>query len=75
MANLPMISSNVLEVVHSYVCVCFEEKSLEGNKYFISFVDEHSRKMWIYLIQYKDGVFDIFKNSMALVENQSNKRV
>lgn len=44
-----MISSNMLEVVHSYVCAPFEEKSLGGNKHFISFVDEHSRKMWIYL--------------------------
>ncbi|MCI27168.1 retrovirus-related pol polyprotein from transposon tnt 1-94, partial [Trifolium medium] len=65
----------VLEVVHSDVCGPFDEKSLGGNMYFITFVDEYSRKMWIYLIQTKDEVFDVFKRFKALVENQSSKRM
>ncbi|MCH80296.1 retrovirus-related pol polyprotein from transposon tnt 1-94 [Trifolium medium] len=70
-----MRSSSVLEVVHSNVCGPFDEKSLGGNRYFITFVDEYSRKMWIYLIQTKDEVFDEFKRFKALVENQSSKRI
>jgi hypothetical protein len=48
--ELPMRSSNVLDIVYSDVCGPFDEKSLGGNRYFITFVDEYSRKMWIYLI-------------------------
>lgn len=33
----------------------------------ISFFDEHSRKKWIYLIHYKDKVFDIFKKFRTLI--------
>ena len=70
-----MRSSNVLDVVHSDVCGPFDEKSLGGNRYFITFVDEYSRKMWIYLIQTKDEVFDVFKRFKVLVENQSSKKL
>lgn len=35
----------------------------------ISFINEQSRNMWIYLIQYMDEMFDIFKKFKALVEN------
>ncbi|PNY18017.1 copia-type polyprotein [Trifolium pratense] len=73
--SLPLRSANVLEVVHSDVCGPFDVKSLGGNRYFITFVDEYSRKMWIYLIQSKDEVFDVFKRFKALVENQSSKRI
>ncbi|GAU34373.1 hypothetical protein TSUD_217130 [Trifolium subterraneum] len=73
--ELPMRSSSVLEVVHSDVCGPFDEKSLGANRYFITFVDEFSRKMWIYLIQTKDGAFAVFKKFKALVENQSSRRI
>ncbi|MCI05873.1 retrovirus-related pol polyprotein from transposon TNT 1-94 [Trifolium medium] len=43
--SLPMRSSSVLEAVHSDVCGPFDEKSLGGNIYCITFVDEYSRKM------------------------------
>ncbi|GAU11497.1 hypothetical protein TSUD_344870 [Trifolium subterraneum] len=73
--SLPMRSSNVLEVVHSDVCGPFDEKSLGGNRYFITFVDEYSRKMWIYLLQTKCAAFYVFRKFKALVENQSGKKI
>ncbi|KAK2440388.1 putative mitochondrial protein [Trifolium repens] len=73
--SMPMRSSNVLEVVHSDVCGPFDENSLGGNRYFVTFVDEYSRKMWIYLLRAKDEVFDVFKNFKVLVENQSGKKL
>ncbi|CAJ2646460.1 unnamed protein product [Trifolium pratense] len=73
--SLPLRSANVLEVVHSDVCGPFDVKSLGGNRYFITFVDEFSRKLWVYLIQSKDEAFDVFKRFKALVENQCSKRI
>ena len=50
----------VLGVMHFDVCGPFEVPSLGGNKYFTSFVDEHNRMMWLYLIKAKDEVFSTF---------------
>src|ERR1043165_8044838 len=74
-STMPMRSSCILEVEHSDVCGPFEEHIIGGNKYFVSFVDEFSRKLWIYVIQRKDEVFEIFKRFKILVENQSEKRI
>lgn len=55
-----MRAADLLGVVHSDVCGPFEVPSLGGNKYFVSFVDEYSRMLWIYLIKTKGEVFEIF---------------
>jgi len=72
---LPMRSSCILEVVHSYVCGPFEDHTIGENRYFVSIVDEHSRKLWVYLIKHKDEVFDVFRKFKTLVENQSEKKI
>jgi len=55
------------------VCGPFEVKSLGGNSYFMSFIDEFTRKMWTYLIKLKSEVFNIFKKFKLSSEKQSNK--
>ncbi|GAU38400.1 hypothetical protein TSUD_52250 [Trifolium subterraneum] len=42
-SNLPMRSSEVLNVVHSDICGPIDVLSTGENKYFITFVDEYSR--------------------------------
>jgi len=68
-------SKDVLEVVHSYVCGPFESLSLAGNRYFITFVDEFSRMIWLYVIKLKCEVFEIFQIFKASVERESGKRL
>ena len=68
-------SSYILEVVHSDVCGPFEEYTIGGNKHFVLFVDEFNRKLWIFVIKRKDGVFEIFRRFKILVENQSEKKI
>ena len=60
-------------MIYSDVCGPFEVKSLGGNNYFVSFIDEFTRKMWIYLIKQKSEVFNIFKKFKLLSEKQSDK--
>ena len=43
--------------------------------YYASFIDDYSRKTWIYLMKKKDEVFERFKEFKALVENLSEKRI
>ena len=43
--------------------------------YCVSFIDDFSRKTWIYFLRKKYEVFDKFKEFKALVENQTKKRI
>lgn len=47
--------------------------SLSKCHYYISFVDDYSRKIWLYFLKTKDEVFSKFVEWLALVENQSGK--
>ena len=42
-------------------------------KYFITFIDDYSRYMYLYLLRSKDEVLDAFKVFKADVENQCGK--
>jgi transposase InsO family protein len=46
--------------------------SVSGAKYFITFIDCHSRMTWIYLMRHKSEVLKCFKNFYAWVRNQLN---
>ncbi|CAL2260415.1 unnamed protein product [Prunus armeniaca] len=39
-----------------------------GNKYFISFIDDFSRKVWVYFLKKKSEAFQAFKDFKAEVE-------
>ncbi|GAU17773.1 hypothetical protein TSUD_171610 [Trifolium subterraneum] len=74
-SNLPMRSSEVLNVVHSDICGPINVLSTGGNKYFITFVDEYSRMIWLYHIKSKSEAFEVFKRFKTLVEKQSDKQI
>ena len=58
-----------LELVHSDVFGLGELSSLGGAKFFVTFLDDCTRKVWIYMMANKSKVFSKFKVFKALVEN------
>eukprot|EP00253_Pinus_taeda_P015258 PITA_15258 len=50
-------------------------RALSGGKYFVTFIDDHCRKTWIYFLKTKDEVFDQFREFKALVENMTGKKI
>ena len=48
--------------------------SLSGYVYYVSFIDDFSRKTWIYFMKNKDEVFSKFKEFKALIENHTKRR-
>ena len=48
---------------------------MEGNIYFVSFIDDFLRKVWIYILKHKDKMFEKFKEWKNLVENQNGNKV
>ena len=40
-----------LELLHTYLCGPMQEQSLEGNFYFLTFIDDFSRKTLVYFLK------------------------
>ena len=51
-------ASEPLELVHSDLCGKMNKKSLSGAEYFLSFIDDKTRYVWVYFLSYKDQVFE-----------------
>jgi transposase InsO family protein len=65
----------ILERVHSDVCGPFSTASTAKHRYYVIFVDDYSRKCWIFFMQKKDQTFTKFCEFKALVEKESGKKV
>ena len=68
-------AKGILDIVHSDVCGPMTATSLSGYVYYVSFIDDYSRKTWIYFLKGKNEVFSKFKEFKALVENLSEKKI
>ncbi|KAJ4719135.1 Retrovirus-related Pol polyprotein from transposon TNT 1-94 [Melia azedarach] len=64
-----------LELVHADVCGPFKPRSLGNNNYFLLFIDDFSRKTWIYLLKQKSEVFGAFKKFKAAIEKESGRHI
>eukprot|EP00253_Pinus_taeda_P036572 PITA_36572 len=49
-----------LEIVHSDVCGPMQTPSLAGSQYFLTFIDDFTRKFWVYFLKNKSEVFEKF---------------
>ena len=68
-------AKGVLDLIHSDNCGSMSTRALSGAKYFVTFIDDHSKKTWVYFLKTKDEVFNQFKEFKALVENLTGKRI
>ncbi|GJZ62198.1 putative RNA-directed DNA polymerase [Tanacetum coccineum] len=64
-----------LELVHTYVYGPASIPSIGGSCYYVTFIDDSSRKVWVYFLKNKSEVFNTFKKWKATVENETNLRV
>ena len=67
--------SSLLDLVHSDVSGPMPHQSLGGASYFISFIDNSTRNVWAYPIRTKIRVFSIFTDWLAMVENQTGRKL
>jgi hypothetical protein len=56
-------------MIHSDVWTT-KTKSIGGCKYYVSFIDDHTRKVWVYFMKHKGEVFQHFLNFKAMVEKE-----
>jgi transposase InsO family protein len=65
----------ILDLVHSDVCDHMSSPSLSGCLYYVIFIDDYSRKCWIYFLKAKSDTFDKFKEYKAFIEKQIGKHI
>ena len=65
-------STEPLQLIHSDVCGLMQTESIGGSRYFITFIDDHSRYCRCYFMRYKSQALEKFKEFKAEVETESN---
>ncbi|KAE8684024.1 hypothetical protein F3Y22_tig00111160pilonHSYRG00030 [Hibiscus syriacus] len=68
-------TQGILDYVHSDVWGPSTTSSLGGSRYYVTFIDDFSRKVWVYFLKQKSEVFEKFKLWKAEVENQTGRKI
>ncbi|KAI0496462.1 hypothetical protein KFK09_022779 [Dendrobium nobile] len=71
-------TSNVLQpfqLIHSDVWGPAPVSSFNGFRYYILFIDDHTRYTWLYLMHSKDESFSKFQHFHQLIKNSFNKSI
>lgn len=68
-------ASQPLQLIQSYLMGPLKTKSLGGASYMLTIIDDFNRMNFRYLIEHKDQTFDMFKDFMALVKNETNLKI
>lgn len=68
-------ATKILEIVHSDICGPFSVNSLGGCRYFLSFVDDFSRKVFVYPLKSKGEVFCKFIEFKQRYENETGETI
>ncbi|KAJ0851519.1 putative RNA-directed DNA polymerase [Helianthus annuus] len=64
-------ASKPLQLIHSDICGPMRTESIGGCRYFITFIDDYSRKTWVYFLKFKSEALNFFKAFKTLNERQS----
>jgi len=65
----------ILDYIHSDLWGPAKVTSHGGNRYYMSFIDDYSRRVWVYLLKHKSDAFETFKDWKTMVENQTGKQI
>ncbi|GKE61689.1 retrotransposon protein, putative, ty1-copia subclass, partial [Tanacetum coccineum] len=68
-------TQGVIDYVHSDLWGPSQVESLGGKRYFLSIVDDYSRRVWVYILRFKHEAFGKFKEWKQLVGNQTGRTV
>lgn len=64
-----------LELIHSDVGGPISVQSMGGCKLYVTFIDDYTRKVFVYCLRTKDQVFQCFVDFKMLVENQCESKI
>lgn len=65
--------SNVLDLVNTNMC-SIGDRTLGGTLYFVTFMDNHCKKLQAYAFKINDQVLEVFKYFLAKVEREKGQK-
>lgn len=68
-------SKDILNLIHSNVCMPMSNKSLGGHHYYVTSIDDHSKNTWIYLLKNKDEVFKKLQEFKEEMQNMTERDI
>ena len=68
-------TEGILDYIHTDVWGPTKTASSRGKHYFVTFVDDNSRRIWVYTLKSKDEVFETFLVWKKMVENQTKRKI
>ena len=68
-------ATGILDLIHTGVSGHMSHVSLSGYEYYVLFIDDHSRKTWIYFLMTKSEVLKQFQEFNVLVETQTCRKI
>lgn len=64
-------ATDILKLVHTDICGPMETASIGGARYFLLFIDDFSRKTFVYFLKQKSEVSTVFAQFKTMVEKQT----
>ncbi|CAL2226910.1 unnamed protein product [Prunus armeniaca] len=68
-------ASQPLELIHCDICGPIQITTPASNRFFLTFIDDHTRMCWVFFLQHKSHVFNIFKRFKSMAELQSGYKI
>ena len=68
-------TSKPLELIHTDLCGPMRTQSINGDKYFMLFIDEYSQMTWVYFLKHKYEAFDMFRAFTKMIDTKMGKRI
>ncbi|MCH81752.1 copia-type polyprotein, partial [Trifolium medium] len=68
-------SARKLELIHSDICGPISPASNGNKRYLLTFIDDFSRKAWVYFLKDKSSAFDYFKKFRTMVEKECGEAI
>jgi hypothetical protein len=67
--------SHISAMIHSDVWGPLQVKNITGTTLFVSFVDDHTRLTWLFLMKDKFEVGQIFQNFNSMIQTQFHTKI
>ncbi|KAJ3686893.1 hypothetical protein LUZ61_016057 [Rhynchospora tenuis] len=64
-------AKRILELIHTDICGPITPKSFGEKRYFITFIDDYTRKTWVYFLKEKSEALEVFKKFKTMVEKRT----
>jgi hypothetical protein len=69
------LSKGILDLIHFDVGGPMSVASVKGTSYYVTLIDDFSKKTWIYFMNTKDELFCHFREFKAQVENMIGRKI